>query len=406
MIELPIFIPSKAERNWIANHRETARHLKNLWRAASRTQRRNPEFLSLLLRATWVGSHHRSDHTRQTRNRYFSHWLGLKARSSDEELAEALSKRLSGLSLGASLDFVRAITGMTLYYSAARPSTDRLVRSHTAVIAKAFEFVARNRRNADEKVHEVAGLLSSLPRIPMPAGGTMSPFSGITPALAALDPQQRFPIINQQTRVLLSALGVPEDAEGAVAMARLIGRRNIEDNASLDVFANSRIDAIKGAISRTARRTPLQPIAPGKLTLLGDKSETKGIAYLSKRRVSVQRQHNQLTNRFRRAILWRHHPEQSRCDIVLREWKGNRWLLIEAKTATDGPGGRTQLRQAIGQLFDYRSIQFGGNEAAVDLALLTPTRPGEDVLRLLKSLRIESLWFSGDRLDGTIDLIA
>lgn len=82
-----------------------------------------------------------------------------------------------------------------------------------------------------------------------------------------------------------------------------------------------------------------------------------------------------------------------------------RHLLIEAKTAFTGPSGRMQLRQAIGQLFDYRHTYASHfPPGKVDLAVLLPSEPSEDVQRLLKSLTIEILWFERTKLKGTITL--
>jgi hypothetical protein len=406
MIDLPEFIPTNKESSWIASHRDTARLLKNLWGAASRIQRRDPDFLSALLRATWVGSHHPTDRTRLTRNRYFARWLGIPENSAAQELEIALCQRLPRLKRSVGREFVRTSTGVTLYYGAARPATVRLVRVHRAIVGRAFELVSQTHQSVEDKVYEVAELLGTIPRISMPNGGTMSPYNGLSPALACLDPQGAFPIINKQTRTLLSALSVHADSEGAVAMSKLIGRQNVSDNAALDVFANTRIDEIKRAVAQASLQKPLPRASSTKLTLLGEKSETTGIASIAKKRVLVRKLHNQLTNQFRRAIVWRHKPVQSRCDVILRRWSHDRWLLIEAKTGTAGLGGRTQLRQAIGQLFDYRMLQFGSQAKSVDLALLTPTKPEPDVLFLLESLGIEALWFAGKRLEGTIDLLS
>jgi hypothetical protein len=76
--------------------------------------------------------------------------------------------------------------------------------------------------------------------------------------------------------------------------------------------------------------------------------------------------------------------------------------LIEAKTASEGASGRAQIRQAIGQLYDYRFMFMPKNN--VDLAVLLPKEPSAHVQRLLDSLGIEVLWFKGKALMGTIHL--
>jgi len=42
----------------------------------------------------------------------------------------------------------------------------------------------------------------------------------------------------------------------------------------------------------------------------------------------------------------------------------------------------------------------------MDMAVLLDKRPSETVRKLLASLQIESLWFDGNRLTGTIQLSA
>jgi hypothetical protein len=77
--------------------------------------------------------------------------------------------------------------------------------------------------------------------------------------------------------------------------------------------------------------------------------------------------------------------------------------LIEAKTASEGVMGRAQIRQAIGQLYDYRFSSLHDNKK-VDLAVLLLKEPHRDIKKLLNSLGIEVLWFKGKNLTGTIQL--
>jgi hypothetical protein len=114
--------------------------------------------------------------------------------------------------------------------------------------------------------------------------------------------------------------------------------------------------------------------------------------------------HNALVNRFVRAVEWKFRLLESEFDIVVDEWKGNRKLLVEAKTSTEGPAGRAQLRQAIGQLHDYRWRAFPEDVKRVDLALLVPRQPEHEVVTLLKSVGVDALWFEGKALRGTLKL--
>ena len=65
-------------------------------------------------------------------------------------------------------------------------------------------------------------------------------------------------------------------------------------------------------------------------------------------------------------------------------WVEDRNALIEAKTSDD----RSPLRQAIGQLYDYRRFHQPG----VRLAVLLPYRPNPERLDLLRSAGIEAVW--------------
>jgi len=77
------------------------------------------------------------------------------------------------------------------------------------------------------------------------------------------------------------------------------------------------------------------------------------------------------------------------CDIWVEAWHA----LIEAKNSD----GRDALRQAIGQLYDYRRF----HEPPVQLAVLLPYRPNADGLALLRSAEIEAIWPHGSGFRDT-----
>jgi hypothetical protein len=68
-------------------------------------------------------------------------------------------------------------------------------------------------------------------------------------------------------------------------------------------------------------------------------------------------------------------------------WVKDRHALIEAKNSDS----RDALRQAIGQLYDYRRF----HQPPVLLAVLLPYRPNADGLALLRSAGIEAIWPHG-----------
>lgn len=68
-------------------------------------------------------------------------------------------------------------------------------------------------------------------------------------------------------------------------------------------------------------------------------------------------------------------------------WIEDRHALIEAKNSDS----RDAVRQAIGQLYDYRRF----HEPPVRLAVLFPYQPNADRLALLRSAGIEAIWPHG-----------
>ncbi len=63
-------------------------------------------------------------------------------------------------------------------------------------------------------------------------------------------------------------------------------------------------------------------------------------------------------------------------------------VLIEAKASAR----RNHLRLAIGQLYDYRRYL----EFDVELAVLVPERPSEDLMGLLDAASVGAIWPDGD----------
>src|ERR1700722_20432879 len=110
------------------------------------------------------------------------------------------------------------------------PLTSRVsMPKRSGDISLAFRQVSTNSANVYEKVRNVAALIESLGKIPAD-GRHVSPFNGLTPALSCIEPQKKFPIMNQRTRPLLRSMREKADKEGVVALSRIIGRTyNIRD---------------------------------------------------------------------------------------------------------------------------------------------------------------------------------
>jgi hypothetical protein len=79
----------------------------------------------------------------------------------------------------------------------------------------------------------------------------------------------------------------------------------------------------------------------------------------------------------------RYRPAGEATSIASDVWVPERRLLVEAKVSD----ARDAIRQAIGQLYDYR--RFHDDPL---LAVLLPYKPGRDRLDLLRSAGIESVW--------------
>lgn len=388
----PPFRPNASDRSWISNELEAAKVASTLWTAAPNRVRRDSDFLAIIIRCGWLNDPKGNrESTRVWRNRSIAGWLGLDESADIATIAQRLGGRLRLTPLQ-SQRLLNTPSGITHYYSAARPATLRAITRNADALYRACDTVSRVRSDTARKVGEVATILLEIPTLRIP-GGKMSPLNGLTPAVACLDPQRRFPIMNSRTAKLLAALGKSNDADGAMTLSRLIGQYGIRHSFALDVYAAS---GTRRFPSTGRARVPSQRD-------VGWRDETTGAAILQERKIRIRRLHNQLTNRLIRALEWRHQLAESEFDILIDPWRKNRRLLIEAKTGTSGPAGRMQLRQAIGQLFDYRWRTFSDRDC-VDLALLTPTKPGTEVIRLLESLDIDALWFEGNVLKGTIQL--
>jgi hypothetical protein len=281
------------------------------------------------------------------------------------------------------------------------------VLRHAADVHDLFASVSSRGGSPEATIKIVAGRLARMPTISTPRGGKTSPFNPLSPVLACLDPRRRFPIMNQRTHRLLRAIGKEHDGDGAVALHRLIGSHGIRDSFELDVYSQIAEKRLPAPPRRTIARDATANSRGGRrrrAKLVPEKSELDSFAHLVARRVRIRKEHNRLTNRFRQGVFADIRPQEAGFDLLIDRWKKGRSLLIEAKTAWKGPSGRTQIRQAIGQLFDYRLQYFPKSLASVDMAVLVPTEPSQEIKALLDSAGIAVIWFSGRRLGATVTL--
>lgn len=91
----------------------------------------------------------------------------------------------------------------------------------------------------------------------------------------------------------------------------------------------------------------------------------------------------------------RRYPLPSGTELSADLWVEATRLLVEAKASA----GRSAVRQAIGQLYDYADKE----PQPVTKMLVVPERPADDLLDVLASAGIRSIWLTGDTWDGDID---
>lgn len=397
-LKLPKFQRNKRQQQWIASERRTANLIRSLWEAAGQRQRNDAAFLCLLVQCGWTNAHGKNggESIRLWRNRKIADYLKAPY-APDEALAQSLQARFRSIPLSKCLSLVAERTGIALYRYPYRSATLKFIRQHSGAIALAFKKVSTNSGNVFEKVRNVATLIETLGKISA-SGRHVSAFNGLTPVLSCLDPQHKFPIMNQRTRPLLRSIRQSADKEGIVALSKLIGPSyGIKDARELDVYANTvRVPKPKPPLFVVGSASGFRDV--------GVKSEVNGFAQITAKKTVITKLHNELTNDLRDYLLvhYKIAPKEDRFDALVLNWKKGRKLLIEAKTASEGPSGRAQIRQAIGQLYDYRFTFMPKDK--VDLAVLLRKEPIVDVKKLLDSLGIELLWFKGNSLKGTISL--
>jgi len=395
-MNLPGFRRTISQNALVKNEIRTAHLIRALWTAAPGIQRRDPRFLTLVVQCGWTnvmkdGSGR--DSTRAWRNRNFAEYMRVQYQS-DAQLAAALSVKFPGLALPLAL--IRSHTGITHYYTSLRTESLKFVRGHADKVANAFETIADEHTSTTDKIRKAFETLRQMGPIHV-RNKRVSPLNCLAPALACLDPHRKFPIMNDRTERLLRIIGERHDPEGALALCDLIGSKGISNSFELDVYSFTE------DFSHVNRPRPPR-LRNRRLADLGLKSELESLAHIAANKVTIRKLHNELTNRFLKSLRWKHiTPKEHRFDALIEGWKKGRHLLIEAKTASAGPSGRAQIRQAIGQLFDYRFSHFKAKKE-VDLAVLLPSRPAGDVQSLLASLNIQVLWFERGHLKGSIRL--
>jgi len=217
---LHVFKPTRTNREWVRSERRTAAFIRAFWAAASARQRKDPGFLWFLTACAWTNV--RADgtgdeSTREWRNHILANYLGADYQSISA-LGKALSRAFPKFTAFKASRLLKTQTGITHHYTAIRPRTRRYVLRHARDLCSLFNAVSSRQQPPEKKIRRVATQLARMRRISTPRGGSISPFNPLSPVLACLDPNRRFPIMNQRTHRLLRAIGKEHDGDGAVAL--------------------------------------------------------------------------------------------------------------------------------------------------------------------------------------------
>lgn len=165
------------------------------------------------------------------------------------------------------------------------------------------------------------------------------------------------------------------------------------------------ISSIPGYVWMRGRKAPSKKFPQTQFRSVAQRDEEESLRQQAATIIRTRAIHNQLVNKF--AAFCREklkiEPEEDRFDVFLR-LNGKRGLLIEAKSEFQGAAGRGQVRQAIGQLFDYRFTHWPGESAEIKLALLLTSSPDIELKNLMQSLSIGILWQTPDGFAASSDV--
>ncbi|MFA5031438.1 MAG: hypothetical protein WC614_00315 [bacterium] len=389
---LPKFNREKHKKD-VEREIETAKYLKMFWNTLTEKEKAEPEILTFIVQCGWLN--HKKG------NEILARYLGEKD-SNTKFLSKAIHKKWENISENDANNLLEL--GITNYYTAFRPNTTKYICNNTEKMSKVFTIVSSKTNNTEDKIKRIFKVFGKEPLyIATPNGGDSSILNAITPAMACLDPNRKFPIMNQRTKKLLKTINKEQDIDGAIALSELIskGDINVRDAFELDVYAQV---AILPSVQHFNFKSKVTRTKTEKFRDVGHKSEQNSHSSISKERRIITKEHNKLVNKFKKYLEWKYLTKESYFDIFIPKYKNNKSLLVEAKTSSSDGNGRMQIRVAIGQLFDYRKTHFPTEIDKIDLAVLLPKKPHQDIIDLLESLEIYTIWFNKDKLEGSIKL--
>ena len=313
------------------------------------------------------------------------------------EVAEEISKILDKPDAN---KLITAHTGFSNFYKAYRNSSSTWIEKNFKKLIPLFQEAFQ--LSSDEQGLELIKKVAKLPAIPKANNQDQGMHSEylITPVFFALDSRIRFPIINgnKGVRDLLRQLKVT-DASLEMQyseMIKLYDTGGVNDAADLDQIGKDITDFIE--ISRkkpTKKLLASQPTTDGSELPLKDEFDL--ISLQEARTVTSKRLHNGLTNKIKSYLtnytLIESLDNRAMFDVLVKDYNKNKNnLLIEVKSSSEA----AHIRMAIGQLYDYWFTING--DVNPHLAILIPSKPDEDIIKLLEWLNIGILWFSGEEL--------
>lgn len=308
--------------------------------------------------------------------------------------------------------WVTGDTGFTNFYPGFRNTSEGWLHQHRVPIQ---DLVRRARQlKSDSAARALAEAIGQMKQgIPKANHPTvvMHPHYLLTPLLFALDPRQKFPVINgrrtikehlRRCHVYSKPLEYQFDE-----MVRLIGPGSFKDAAELDVAMNgdAEVEVYTDAQHKPNLRRLAVPIKhkskDGKNLTSKDSGDVEAI--IGAQKVLKKRLHNDMTNRLMALFqpqfaIDEGHLRDVMFDVVVRNFnqakgKAIDHLLIEVKSVAD----EANVRMAIGQVYSYGfRLSEGGDYTS---AILLPHEPAPAIQSLLKHLGLGCLWFDSEALN-------
>ena len=382
---------------WLQQERRTARLVRACYKRVRAHGPLDTDELHALCKLTWITKFHGEviDHARSVLVPALSVLLdlGLSATNTD-----GLVHELRTLHAPTEIvDLVQQGVGIVNFYNGFRKSSLAWIDDNLVEVREIVECVANAR--TDQEVQSAYGRVDALPLLPRPGGGDMRCDNLLTPTLACLDPRRRSPIINgrEEGRGRLSILGLSGATleEQCSGLQGLIGQAGLDDAFAIDTADFDTITEALAAVESSDELPPAEFDEGPAFVELAERGDDDVEYFRMSNPVQMKHLHNTMTNALRdicgRAKLRVEEGTDKSClfDALIREYLGTeRHLLVEVKTDVSAPF----CRLAVGQLHDYRRKL--PEAAAIDLAVLLPSKPPQDMLDFLGYVGVRALWLS------------